>query len=182
MADPKDPPADPTDPTDPAAPAAPAKPDPPELGDAGKKALDEERAARRAAEKLAKENADELDKLRKATMSDQEKAVAEAKAAGRQEAMAEANARLLRSEIRGAAAGKLADPGDAAALLGDIDQFLDKNGEPDSKAIASAIDALVKAKPYLAPAGARPGALPGGGARPSNGHSINDEIRQMAGR
>jgi hypothetical protein len=177
MADPADPPTPPADPADPPAPA-----DPPDLGDAGKKALDEERAARRAAEKLAKAHADELDKLRKATMSEQEKAVAEAKAAGRQEALAEANSRLLRSEIRAAAAGKLADPGDAAALLGDLDQFLDKSGEPDVKAITSAIDALVKAKPYLAPAGARPGGLPGGGAKPSSGTSINDHIRQMAGR
>lgn len=157
-------------------------PDPDGLGDAGKAALAAERAARKAAEKAAKDAGAELEKLRKASMTDTEKAIAEAKAEGRQAAMAEANQRLLRSEIRAAAAGKLADPDDAPLLLGDLDGFLDAQGEPNTKAISSAIDGLVKAKPYLASAGSRPGPLPGGGAKPSKGSDINAEIRQMAGR
>lgn len=152
------------------------------LGDAGKAALNSERAARKAAEKSAKDAKDELDRLKKSSMTDQEKALAEARAEIRAEVLAEANGRLLKTEIRAAAAGKLADPGDAAVLLGDLDRFVDKNGEPDPKVIASAIDALIKTKPYLAAAGTRAGALPGGGARPSNGFSINDEIRAQAGR
>lgn len=161
------------------------KPDPGddvELGEAGKAALDAERRAHREAERARKALQTELDELKKKTMTDSERAVAEAKAEGRKEALAEANSKLLRAEIRTAAADKLADPGDAAVLLGDIDRFLDKDGEPDSKAIASAIDALVKAKPYLAKAGSRQAPLSGGGAKPSSGLSINDDIRARAGR
>lgn len=153
-----------------------------QLGDAGVKALEAFKARARTAEKAAKTAEAELEKLRKATMSEQEKAVAEARAVGRAEAVAEANDRLLRAEIRATAAGKLADPADAAALLGDLSTFLTADGEPNAKAITSAIDELVKAKPYLAPQGARPWPLPGGGAKPSNGQSINDVIRQRAGR
>lgn len=177
MAD--DPTGDPTpDPTnDP-------KPDPSgDLGDAGKRALAEERNARKAAEKAAKDAQAALDELAKKSMTDSERAVAEARAAVRKEVLAEANGRLLRTEIRAAAAGKLADPGDAAALLGDLDRFVGDDGEPDTKAIASAIERLVRDKPYLAAAGTRPGPLPGGGAKPRSGtSSINDEIRLMAGR
>lgn len=148
-----------------------------DLGEAGKKALDEERKARRAAEKSAKDATAELEKLRKSSMTDAEKAIAEAKAAGRQEALAEANDRLVSAEIRSAAAGKLADPGDAVIHLGDLTRFTNVDGDIDARAITSAIDALVKSKPYLAPAGSRPGPLPGGGAKPSSGFSINDDIR-----
>ncbi len=150
------------------------------LGDAGKRALAEERSARAAAEKKAKAAEKELADLRKTTMTDQEKAVADAKAEGRGEAFKEANSRVLRSEIRAAAAGKLADPSDAPALLGELDRFLADDGEIDSKAITSAIDALVKAKPYLAPAGSKPGRLPGGGAKPSEGVSMDDWLRGAA--
>jgi hypothetical protein len=176
------------DPTPPADSTATPPPEPPPaapddgLGEAGQKAIAAERTARKAAEKAAKTAQDELDKLRTATMSETEKAIAEAKAEGRKTALSEVNGKLLRSEIRAAAAGKLADPDDAPLLLGDLDQFLDKDGDPIPKAIASAIDTLVKSKPYLASAGSRPGPLPGGGAKPSNGFSMNDEIRRMAGR
>ena len=62
--------------------------------------------------------------------------------------------------MRAAAGTKLADPGDAGRLL-DLDQFkVDVNGDVDAKAISSAIDDLLKAKPYLAAAGGE-----GGGRR-----------------
>jgi hypothetical protein len=188
-----DPAADPAkaDPakTDPAK-SDPAAADPADaLGAGGKAALDAERVERKAAQKAAKDAKDALDALTAKSATDAEKAaadtaraIAEAKAEVRNEVAAAANARLLKSEIRAAAAGVLADPGDAAALLGDLDRFVDKDGEPDAKAIEAAIARLVKDKPYLAAAGSRAGALPGGGARPASGFSMNDEIRQMAGR
>lgn len=167
-------------PEDPPKPEpAPAKPED-ALGDAGKRALDEERAARSAADKRAKAAEAELEKIRKANMNETEKAIAEAKAQARQEALGEANTRVLRSEVRAAAGGKLADPNDAPALLGDLTRFLADDGEIDTKAISSAIDDLVKAKPYLAPAGSRPGRLPGGGAKPSEGVSMDDWLRDQA--
>lgn len=152
-----------------------------ELGDAGKRALDEERNARRVAERKANEAQAELDKVRSANMSEQEKAVAAAKAEGRDEALKTANERLVRAEVKAAAAGKLADPGDALGLLGDLSAFIDKTGDVDTKAITSAIDELVKAKPYLS---AKPGNGAGeGGARGGNatsGPSMDDWLRQQA--
>lgn len=99
----------------------------------------------------------ELAELRRSQMSESEKAVAEAKAAGRQEAMAEVSGRLLAAEVRAAAAGKLADPADAVRLL-DFDalDLVNDDGTVKPKEVESAIDDLIKAKPYLAPSSAAP--------------------------
>jgi hypothetical protein len=172
----------------PPEPVAPTTPEPPKpepkpedaLGETGQRALAAERQARSAAEKEAKAAKAELEKIQKANMSEQEKAITEAKAEARKEALGEANSRLVRSEVRAAAAGKLADPSDAPALLGDLDRFVNEAGDVDAKALSSAIDELVKAKPYLAPANGRPGRLPGGGAKPSDGVSMDDWIRSQA--
>lgn len=125
----------------------------------------------------------ELEELRKKTMTEAEKAVAAAKEEGRKEATLEANRRIVASEVKAAAGGKLSDPGDAAALLGDLDRFIVK-GEVDTKAIAAAIDELVKSKPYLAAAGGKkPAALPGGGkSEAASGSSFNDELRRRIHR
>lgn len=141
----------------------------PELGEAGQRAIAAEREARKAAEKQARDAQAELDKLRTASMSEQEKAVAQARAEGKEEAFKDATARLVRAEVRAAGAKKLADPSDAIGLL-DLDSFVDDKGEVDTKAITSAIDALVKSKPYLS---AKPGNGSGeGGAR---GGSVTTE-------
>lgn len=131
------------------------------LGDKGKKALDAmkaklkaERERRRTAEaKLHKEPAgDDADQIQ---------------AKAEQAATAKANARIVRSEIRAAAAGKLADPKDALKFL-DLDQFeVDEDGQVDEDEVADAIDDLVKNKPYLAAATAKrfQGTGDGGAAR-----------------
>jgi hypothetical protein len=111
----------------------------------------------------------ELDELRKAAMSDNEKAIAEAKAAGRAEAMTEVNARLLAAEVRAVAADRLADASDAVRLL-DLDDLANTDGTPNEKAIVAALDKLVEAKPYLAKAvpaagGGPPASRPPQGAR-----------------
>lgn len=154
------------------APAPAPAPDPdPVLRPEGEQALAAWKDRAKAAEKDAKRANDaeaELAKLRAASMSDTEKAVAAAKAEGRTEALSTVNGRLLRAEVKAAAAGKLADPDDACSMI-DLDQFkVGDDGNVDTSAIAKAIDVLVKAKPYLA-SGAKPGALPGGGATPANG-------------
>lgn len=159
-----------------AAKPDPKKEDPEGLGEAGLRALRAERARADAAERARAAAEAERDELRTKTQTAEEKAIEAAKKAGRDEATLEANRRIARSEIKAAAGGKLQDPEDAASFLGDIDRFIVK-GEVDSKAITSAIDELVKAKPYLAAAGkARP--LPGGGATQSSGTSFNDTIRR----
>lgn len=154
----------------------PKNEDPEGLGEAGLRALRAERARADEAERKRIAAEAERDELRTKNQTAEEKAIEAAKKAGRDEATLEANRRIARSEIKAAAGGKLQDAEDAASFLGDLDRFIVK-GEVDSKAITSAIDELVKAKPYLAAAGkARP--LPGGGATQSSGTSFNDTIRR----
>lgn len=69
------------------------------------------------------------------------------------EALAKANTRIIRSEIRAAAAGKLADPKDALNFI-DPDEFeVDDDGNVDEDEIADAVDDLLAQKPYLAAQG-----------------------------
>lgn len=118
-----------------------------ELGDKGKQALDRmkaklqaERAARRAAEaKLNETSSDD----------DPERIQREADA----RAVAKANDRILRAEVRAAATGKLSDPSDALTFI-DMTQFdVDDDGEVDQEEIAQAITDLIAKKPYLAAQG-----------------------------
>ncbi|MFJ3597907.1 hypothetical protein ACIPRU_15490 [Streptomyces sp. NPDC090126] len=132
-----------------------------DLGDKGKRALDTmkgklkaEREKRRTLEQ----------QLAEQTGTDQaEKARREAESA----ALSKANARILRAEVKAAAAGKLADPADAYKFL-DLDQFeVDDDGNVDSDEVAEAIDDLIQSKPYLAAATAKrfQGTGDGGAAR-----------------
>ncbi len=58
--------------------------------------------------------------------------------------------RIIRTELRAASTGKLADPNDVIKFL-DLSQFaLDAEGNVDEEEIGWAIDDLVKRKPYLA--------------------------------
>lgn len=173
--DPKDPPAAATDPKDPPAPEGD-----PKLGPEGEKALEAFKDRARTAERDLKKIQKELEDLRNANATEQEKAIAAARAEGKAEALKVANERLVRAEVMAAAADKLAKPALAARLL-DLDKFeIDEHGDVDTKAIASAIDALVKENPELAKAGQRPAPLPGGGATPSDGVSMDDWLRNKA--
>lgn len=162
-------------------PAAGASTGSGDLGDAGKRALNIERDAREAAEKEAKAAKAELEKLRAASMSEQEKAVAAARTEGKTEALKTANARLLAAEVKAAAAGKLADPSDAVSML-DLSKFeIDDDGNVDLKAVSAAIAKLIEKKPYLA--ANRPGSFDGGARGGQSGSDdMNARIRQAAGR
>jgi len=133
---------------------------------------------RKRQEKAEKELAD----LRKLAMTEQERAVAEAKAEGKAEAIQTLARKLLEAEVRAQAAGKLADPADAARLL-DLDDFLGDDGTYDAKAIGRALDELVVAKPYLAAGhtnGSGSAAKPPQGARDGGKQSEADDfIRGM---
>lgn len=170
MADaPTDPPEPATDPDD--------TPDDANLGDAGKAALKAERTRAATAERNAKDLQKRLDELETANLDEVGKAVKTAADTARAEALAEVRSERVRDKIEVQAAGKLADADLAPALLGDLDRFVGDDGAIDTKAISTAIDELVKERPHLAPAGTRPTPLPGGGARPSGGSSMNDVIR-----
>lgn len=155
------------------------------LGDAGKKALDAERAERKKAERRAKELDAELAKVREASMSEQEKAVEAARREARTEALRSVNQRLVAAEVRAAAGGKLADPEDAVRFL-DLDQFpVSDDGEIDTRAIISAVDGLVKQKPYLAAGATRPAGDADQGARGAamalNGDPLLDSLKAKLG-
>lgn len=116
-----------------------------QLGDPGKKAL------ARMKEKLKAERARRRQAEERANKGASDDAVAQATAA----ATAAANTRILKAEIRAAAAKKLADPRDALKFL-DLGQFeVDEDGEVDAEEIADAIEDLIKDKPYLAAATGR---------------------------
>lgn len=82
------------------------------------------------------------------------------------EALSVANQRILKSEVKAAAKGVLADPQDAYKFL-DLDSFeVDADGNVDEATIAQALTDLVAAKPYLgAQGGQRFKGTADGGAR-----------------
>jgi hypothetical protein len=142
-----DPEVDPT--PDPDAPA----PDD-SLGDAGKKALDAMKAKWKAAEKSDKEARAELAKRIAAdAIKDKpadEQALETARAEARAEAAKAANVRIVKSELRLAAKGVLADPADALAFINLDDFDVNEDGDVDADALSEAISDLIARKPHLA--------------------------------
>ena len=123
-----------------------------QLGDPGKKALQATKEKWKAERDRRKALERELEQARKGTSKgdsdepDPDRIRADAERA----ATAKANQRIIRAEVRAAAAGKLADPKDALKFL-DLDAFeVDDNGEIDADEIADAITDLITNKPYLA--------------------------------
>jgi len=103
-------------------------------------ALDKEREIRKAAEKRAKDYEAE----QRAKLTDSERAVAEAKEAGRLEAVQAYGTRLAATEFRAAAAAR--NPGyDVSKALAylNLGTFVDEHGEPNGKAIEAAVADLV---------------------------------------
>jgi hypothetical protein len=155
------------------------------LGEPGKKALEQERAARKAAEKEAKRAKDlqaELDRLREDQMSEQEKAVTQARKEGAAEALKEANERIARSEAKALATGKTRDPEVAVQLLGDLAEFVTEDGDVDTDAMSEALDRLVEEKDYLAVGDRQPVPDVDQGARGTNGVSqlSRDQLKTMS--
>ena len=128
---------------DPVTPEPTATPDA-TLGAAGEKALAEFKDRARAAEKDLKSTKAELAKIQQSSMSDTEKAVAEAEARGRTSALQETGASRVEDVVRAAAAGRTVD---IDALLEGLDttRFLDDAFQPDRDAIVKWIDRVAPA-------------------------------------
>lgn len=124
------------------------------LGDPGKKALDTMKAKLREAEKAAREERARREALEQAAaLRDkpaEEQAIEQARAEARAEALKAANERVLRSELRAAATGKLADPADAALYINLSEFTVSDDGDVDSEALSDAIADLIERKPHLA--------------------------------
>lgn len=108
-----------------------------ELGDKGKQALErmkERLRAERTKRQAAEDGAEQAKKAER-------------------DALAKANQRIVRAEVRAAAAGRLVDPVDALQFL-DLSAFeVDDDGQVDADDIADAITDLLNRKPYLAAQG-----------------------------
>jgi hypothetical protein len=153
--------------TAPEAPAAttsttdPAQPTAPDTGVVDSAAeVEKWKALAQKHEQRAKANASaakELEDLRKQSMTEVEKAAAEAEKRGADSAIKTFGERLVRSDFTAAAAR--VNPGfDASAVLDDLNlaKFVGEDGEPDAEAIKKAVERLVP------PAGAQLPSFDGG--------------------
>ena len=134
--------------------------------------------------------ADKVDELEKQIAALQGKEAeyeaARKEQAVKDEALAAANQRILKAEVRAAASGKLTDPADALRYL-DLSKFtVTADGGVDSQAIANSIGELLEQKPYLgkaeqAPSGAN--ITPPSGTRDGDRHQgqlTRDDLKTMS--
>lgn len=138
------------------------------LGDAGKKALDAMKADRNKARDDLAALRSEFDAFKaKADGKEAEHAAAQEAQKVKDEALSLANDRIKKAEVRAAAKGKVADEAlaDLPALMDLSGIEVGADGEVDTSQIASAIDDLIKNKPYLAAQGSRFQGSADGGAR-----------------
>lgn len=124
------------------------------LGDKGKKALDRMKAALREQKTRAAAAEAEAARLKaqiegKADEHNQQVQQQQV----RDQALAAANDRIKRAEIRTAAKGKLASAEDALIFIDLDDIDIDDEGNVDQEAVEAAIDELLTKKPYLAAQG-----------------------------
>lgn len=164
-----------------------------QLGEAGKTAIDRERANAREANRLksaAEERAaaleTELQSIREANQSEAEKATAKAVKEATAAAVQAGNARLVRAEVKAAAAAAgFHDPQDASLLL--ADKFgqvkVADDGRVDDDAIKALVEELATAKPHLVK---KPGTgsapLPGQGSGGGGGSLTAKQAGQAEAR
>lgn len=126
----------------------------------------------------ARTAASELEKQRQASMSEAEKAIAEAEARGRTTAATEFGKELAQEKFDALAGRRNPDFDTAKALeFVDLGKFLGEDGRPDAKAIAEAVERLV-------PAGSTaPPSFDGGTRTPAPApQGMSQIIRKAAGR
>jgi hypothetical protein len=145
-------------------------------------ALEKERADRKAFEKQAKANAkaaEELERYKQASLTEQERAIAkardEAAAQTRSEVASTFAQRIAKLQFKAEAAGRVKD---IDGLLEDLNlaKFVGEDGEPDAKAIKAAVDRFAK----VAPAETTP-PFNGGARKTAPATDMNSLIRQRAG-
>jgi hypothetical protein len=139
------------------------------------------KAEARKWEQRAKDNgaaAKEMEKQRQASMTEAEKAVAEAETRGRQSATADYGKRLARTEFDALAARRNPDFDTSSALEWiDLARFVGDDGDPDAKAITAAVERLVPE-----PAGGPPSLDLGSRTTAPAPQGMSQIIRKAAGR
>jgi len=150
------------------------------LGDAGKQALDRMKSERNEARRENRRLKAELEAATTPKAPDGDAPDPEAlKAEGRREAIAEANQRVIRSEVKAAAVtAQFNDPADALQYI-DLTQFeVDDDGNVDPEEIADAISDLLSKKPYLAAQGGKrfQGSADGGTRNGTKPPTLDEQI------
>lgn len=152
------------------------------LGDPGKKALDRMKAAVKDGRRQNRELQKQLDELRRekeaADKTPDEQALDKVRAEARAEATEKANARIIRSEVRAAAAGKFKDPSDALAFLDLTELEVDENGDVDADEVADALADLLQRKPHLA-AQSGPTSFDSARGKPTPKKLTRDDLKKM---
>jgi hypothetical protein len=147
-----------------------------QLGDAGKRAIAAERQSRLAAESEAKRLRKEMDGLKKAQMSESERAIAEAREAGRREATTTYSKQLAAAEFRAAAKEQGVDVKDVLDYI-DTSKFINADdGSVDSRAVETAVTKFAASR--------QPGTASdfnGGTRQPVKTNNMNDLIRGQLG-
>jgi hypothetical protein len=180
-------PAKPATGTPTAAATVPAKGDDDALGEPGKRALQAERDARQRAEDRAKAAERERDELKAQTQTDAEKAVTEAKAAGKTEVLSRLQTVVRRSAVEKA----LMQAGATPSLIDDLAgarEFaalkVNDDDEIDPKELADAVkahkarvpDAYKAAQPAPGATGSSDAGARGGGQEPAK--TLTDAIER----
>jgi len=140
-------------------------------------------------ERRAKANAEaakELERLKRNSMSEQERAAAEAADKATSEVTARLGGRLVRAEMRNAADGRLsAEQVDALAARIDVTAFLTKDGDVDDAAVTEFIHSISPPPPPSNGLGGPvfPDLAQGarGGALPLNGDPLERDLRAKLG-
>jgi hypothetical protein len=159
-------------------------------GTNGGQGQDDPAALRReleAARNEAAKSRRELQKLRQASETEQERRERELAEAREAATSSSASLRTLRVEnavLRQAASFGIVDPDAAATLLRLPDDAFTDAGEVDPDKVKAGLRELVKGKPYLVRQGGAAAGDGGAGDRQSGDRttSMNDLIRQAAGR
>jgi hypothetical protein len=144
------------------APTAPEVRDPAKL----LSAYEAEKGKRREQDNALRELRAEFDAYKaKADGKEKEHEAALERQRIQDEALARANDRIRRAEVKAAAKGVLADPQDAYKFI-DLDSIeVSDDGDVDTTAIKAALDSLIESKPYLGAQGKRFQGAADGGAR-----------------
>lgn len=154
------------------------------LGDAGKRAIQAERERAAKFEKQLKEAEKLRKQLEEKHATKEEKAIAKAREEGKTEALQAANQRVLKAEVKYAAAGKLRNPSLAWALLEGVrDDLMTDDGDVDSGKLDKELKRILKDNPELS---AERTPVRTGGDFSGNGtagtSNFSDAIRRRAGR
>jgi hypothetical protein len=165
-------------------PDAPETPTP-DTGDVDLAAeVEKWKAASRKHEDRAKANAkaaQELDEFRRQSMTDQEKAVADAVTAARAEAFAEVGTKVAAAELRAAAAGRMGDEQIEVLLEGlNLARFLGDTGDVDRDAVRTFVDSIAPADQQPTRFDIGQGAR-SGGHKPLNGDPLLEDLRRVVG-